>query len=226
METTRIPNYDDGSKTENTRVAYPVDYIPGAIIPSVCGHPKNVIFLTADAFGVLPPVSKLTSEQAMYYFINGYTSKLAGTEAGINEPQPNFSPCFGGPFLPRRPMEYAQWLAKRVEEQDSNVWLLNTGWTGGPYGTGQRFKLQYTRAFVTAILDGSLAESEYVKHPIFGLHIPTTAPNVPADVLDPRQTWEDGEAYDKMANELAQKFTTNDQKYDMTDEVRAAGPTA
>jgi phosphoenolpyruvate carboxykinase (ATP) len=184
-----------------------------------------VIFLTADAFGVLPPVSKLTSEQAMYYFINGYTSKLAGTEAGITEPQPNFSPCFGGPFLPRRPMEYAQWLAKRVEEQDSNVWLLNTGWTGGPYGTGQRFKLQYTRAFVTAILDGSLAESEYVQHPIFGLHIPTTAPNVPADVLDPRQTWEDGEAYDKMANELAQKFTTNDQKYDMADDVRAAGPT-
>ena len=225
-ETTRIPDYDDGSKTENTRVAYPVDYIPGAIIPSVCGHPKNVIFLTADAFGVLPPVSKLTSEQAMYYFINGYTSKLAGTEAGITEPQPNFSPCFGGPFLPRRPMEYAHWLAKRVEEQNSNVWLLNTGWTGGPYGTGQRFKLQYTRAFVTAILDGSLAESEYVQHPIFGLHIPTTAPNVPADVLDPRQTWEDGEAYDKMATELAQKFTTNDQKYDMTDEVRAAGPTA
>ena len=224
-EATRVPDYDDGSKTENTRVAYPVDYIPGAIIPSVCGHPKNVIFLTADAFGVLPPVSKLTSEQAMYYFINGYTSKLAGTEAGITEPQPNFSPCFGGPFLPRRPMEYAQWLAQRVEEQDSNVWLLNTGWTGGPYGTGQRFKLQYTRAFVTSILNGSLAESEYVQHPIFGLHIPTTAPNVPADVLDPRQTWEDGEAYDKMANELAQKFTTNDQKYDMTGEVRAAGPT-
>jgi phosphoenolpyruvate carboxykinase (ATP) len=223
-ENTRIPDYDDGSKTENTRVAYPVDYIPDAIIPSVCGHPKNVIFLTADAFGVLPPVSKLTSEQAMYYFINGYTSKLAGTEAGITEPQPNFSPCFGGPFLPRRPMEYAQWLAKRVEEQDSHVWLLNTGWTGGAYGTGERFSLKYTRAFVTAILDGSLAQSEFVEHPIFGLHIPTTAPNVPAEVLDPRQTWADGAAYDATATELAQKFRTNDQKYDMSDDVRNAGP--
>jgi len=222
---TRIPDYDDGSKTENTRVAYPIDYIPDAILPSVCGHPKNVIFLTADAFGVLPPVSKLTSEQAMYYFINGYTSKLAGTEAGITEPQPNFSPCFGGPFLPRPPMEYAQWLAKRVEEQDSHVWLLNTGWTGGPFGTGERFSLKWTRAFVTAILEGSLAESSFKKHPIFGLHIPETAPNVPSEVLDPRQTWADGDAYDVMATELAKKFKTNDQKYDMTDAVRAAGPT-
>ena len=225
-EDTRIPDYDDGSKTENTRVAYPVDYIPDAIIPSICGHPKNVIFLTADAFGVLPPVSKLTSEQAMYYFINGYTSKLAGTEAGITKPQPNFSPCFGGPFLPRRPMEYAQWLEKRVEEQDSNVWLLNTGWTGGAYGTGERFSLKYTRAFVTAILDGSLAQSEFVQHPIFGLYFPTTAPNVPAEVLDPRQTWADGGAYDATANELAQKFRSNDEKYDMSDAVRAAGPSA
>ena len=225
-EDTRIPDYDDGSKTENTRVAYPVDYIPDAVIPSICGHPKNVIFLTADAFGVLPPVSKLTSEQAMYYFINGYTSKLAGTEAGITKPQPNFSPCFGGPFLPRRPMEYAQWLEKRVEEQDSNVWLLNTGWTGGAYGTGERFSLKYTRAFVTAILDGSLAQSEFVQHPIFGLYFPTTAPNVPAEVLDPRQTWADGGAYDATANDLAQKFRSNDEKYDMSAAVRAAGPNA
>ena len=161
----------------------------------------------------------------MYYFINGYTSKLAGTEAGITEPQPNFSPCFGGPFLPRPPMEYAQWLAKRVEEQDAHVWLLNTGWTGGPYGTGERFSLKWTRAFVTAILEGSLAESSFKKHPIFGLHIPETAPNVPSEVLDPRQTWCDGDAYDVMATELANKFKTNDQKYDMTDAVRAAGPT-
>ncbi len=223
-ENTRIPDYDDGSKTENTRVAYPVDYIPDAIIPSVCGHPKNVIFLTADAFGVLPPVSKLTSEQAMYYFINGYTSKLAGTEAGITEPVPNFSPCFGGPFLPRPPMEYAKWLAHRVEEQDAHVWLLNTGWTGGPYGTGSRFKLEWTRSFVTAILDGSLANSEYVEHPIFGLHIPTSAPNVPSEVLDPCQTWADFEAYDGMAKELADKFRTNDKKYSMDEAVRSAGP--
>lgn len=222
---TRVPDYDSSEKTENTRVAYPVEYIPDAQIPSVCGHPKNVIFLTADAFGVLPPVSKLTSAQAMYYFINGYTSKLAGTEAGVTEPQPNFSPCYGGPFLPRIPMEYANWLAKRVEEQDANVWLLNTGWTGGPYGTGERFSLQYTRAFVTAILDGSLAEVEYQVHPIFGLHIPTTAPNVPSNVLDPRLTWADGDTYDTKATELARKFRANDQKYDMIDTVRAAGPT-
>jgi len=221
---TRIPDYDDGSKTENTRVAYPLDYIPDAIIPSVCGHPKNVIFLTADAFGVLPPVSKLNSEQAMYYFINGYTSKLAGTEAGITEPVPNFSPCFGGPFLPRKPMEYATWLAQRVEEHDSNVWLLNTGWTGGGYGTGKRFKLEWTRAFVTAILDGSLAQSEFVAHDIFGLYIPTTAPSVPSEVLDPCKTWSDQEAYTKTAKELAVKFRSNDQKYMMDEAVRAAGP--
>ena len=223
-ETTRIPDYDDGSKTENTRVAYPVDYIPDAKIPSVCGHPKNVIFLTADAFGVLPPVSKLTSEQAMYYFINGYTSKLAGTEAGITEPIPNFSPCFGGPFLPRSPMEYATWLSRRVDEHDVNVWLLNTGWTGGGYGTGNRFKLAWTRAFVTAILDGSLAKSEFEEHDIFGLHIPTSAPNVPSEVLDPCQTWADRGTYDAMAKQLAEKFRANDQKYAMDDAVRAAGP--
>jgi phosphoenolpyruvate carboxykinase (ATP) len=223
-EETRIPDYDAADKTENTRVAYPVEYIPDAKIPSVCGHPRNVIFLTADAFGVLPPVSKLTSEQAMYYFINGYTSKLAGTEAGVTEPQPNFSPCFGGPFLPRPPMDYAKWLARRVEEQGSHVWLLNTGWTGGPYGTGERFRLDWTRSFVTAILDGSLADSEYVEHPVFGLFIPTSVPNVPDEVLDPRATWTDGEAYDKMATELAQRFRTNDEKYDMTDDVRGAGP--
>ena len=223
-DATRIPDYDDGSKTENTRVAYPVDYIPDAKIPSVCGHPKNVIFLTADAFGVLPPVSKLTSEQAMYYFINGYTSKLAGTEAGITEPLPNFSPCFGGPFLPRPPMDYATWLARRVEEQGSDVWLLNTGWTGGAYGTGNRFKLEWTRAFVTAILDGTLAQSEFVEHDIFGLHIPTSAPNVPSEVLDPCKTWTDRDAYEATAKELANKFRTNDQKYAMDDAVRAAGP--
>ena len=223
-EETRVPDYDAADKTENTRVAYPVEFIPDAKIPSVCGHPQNVIFLTADAFGVLPPVSKLNSEQAMYYFINGYTSKLAGTEAGVTEPQPNFSPCFGGPFLPRPPMDYAEYLARRVEEQNSNVWLLNTGWTGGPYGIGKRFSLQWTRAFVTAILDGSLADAEFAEHPVFGLYLPTSAPHVPAEVLDPRSTWADGKAYDTMATELAQRFRTNDQKYDMTDTVRGAGP--
>ena len=225
-EETCIPDYDSSQKTENTRVAYPIEYIPDAIIPSVCGHPKNVIFLTADAFGVLPPVSKLTPEQAMYYFINGYTSKLAGTEAGITEPQPNFSPCFGGPFLPRPPMEYATWLARRVKEQSANVWLLNTGWTGGPYGTGDRFKLSWTRAFVTAILNGSLAKAEFVQHDIFGLHIPTSAPHVPSEVLDPCKTWSDQSAYIAMAKELADKFRANDQTYAMDEAVRSAGPLA
>ncbi|MEM7260353.1 MAG: phosphoenolpyruvate carboxykinase (ATP) [Planctomycetota bacterium] len=223
-EATRVPDYDDGSKTENTRVTYPVSFIPGAKIPSVGSHPKNVVFLTADAYGVLPPVSKLTREQAMYYFINGYTSKLAGTEAGVTEPTPNFSPCFGGPFLPRPPMVYAEWLAKRVAEHDSDVWLLNTGWTGGPYGEGERFKLKYTRAFVTAILDGSLREVEYQEHPIFGLQIPASAPNVPAEVLSPRDTWKDGNAYDTKAKQLASLFRENDGKYDISDDVRNAGP--
>ncbi len=219
-----VPDYDDGSLTENTRAAYPVSSIPGAVEPSVAGHPRNVIFLAADAYGVLPPVAKLTPQQAMYYFINGYTSKLAGTEAGVTEPQPNFSPCFGGPFLPRPPMDYARQLARRVEEHGVDVWLLNTGWTGGPYGTGERFKLPWTRAFVTAILDGSLRDLEYVTHPVFGLHMPVSAPGVPAEVLDPRGTWADGEAYDAMAAKLAGLFRANDANYQMDDAVRAAGP--
>ncbi len=220
----REPDYDSAAKTENTRVTYPVNFIENAVIPSVGGHPKNVIFLTADAFGVLPPVAKLTPEQAMYFFINGYTSKLAGTEAGVTEPQPNFSPCFGGPFLPRPPMVYADMLVERVRKHGSDVWLLNTGWTGGPYGKGRRFRLAYTRAFVTAILDGSLREAEYETHPIFGLHIPKQAPNVPSDVLNPRQTWDDGEAYDIKAKDLARRFRENDAKYEISDAVRAAGP--
>jgi phosphoenolpyruvate carboxykinase (ATP) len=221
---TRVPDYDDGSKTENTRVTYPVSFIPGAVIPSVAAHPKNVIFLTADAFGVLPPVSKLSREQAMYYFVNGYTSKLAGTEKGVTEPQPNFSPCFGGPFLPRPPMVYAEWLARRVEEQDADVWLLNTGWTGGPHGVGHRFELKYTRAFVTAILDGTLRGASYEEHPIFGLSMPTKVAGVPSDQLNPRRTWSDGAAYDAKAKDLGRRFRENDGKYELTDEVRAAGP--
>ncbi|MCH2148063.1 MAG: phosphoenolpyruvate carboxykinase (ATP), partial [Phycisphaerales bacterium] len=214
----------DGAKTENTRVTYPVDYIPNACIPSVGGHPKNVLFLAADAFGVLPPVSKLTREQAMYYFINGYTSKLAGTEAGVTEPTPNFSPCYGGPFLPREPMVYADWLARRVEEHAADVWLLNTGWTGGAYGTGNRFALKYTRAFVTAILDGTLRNVDFIEDPIFGLSMPKSAPNVPSDILHPRSTWSDTEAYDAQAHLLAGLFRENDAKYTLADEVRAAGP--
>jgi phosphoenolpyruvate carboxykinase (ATP) len=223
-EQTRVPDYDDGSITENTRVTYPVTYIPGAVVPSVGGHPKNVIFLTADAFGVLPPVSRLDPEQAMYYFINGYTSKLAGTEAGVTEPVPNFSPCFGGPFMPRPPAEYARMLAHRIAEHGAHVWLLNTGWTGGPYGTGNRFKLAYTRAFVTAILDGSLAKQAFEHDPFFGLPIPTSVQGVPHDVLKPRGTWKDGAAYDAQAKKLAAMFRDNDAKYEMPEAVRAAGP--
>ena len=221
---TRVPDYDDGSKTENTRVTYPVSYIPGAVVPSMGTHPKNVVFLAADAFGVLPPVSKLSREQAMYYFVNGYTSKLAGTEAGVTEPQPNFSPCFGGPFLPRPPMVYAEWLAKRVKEHDADVWLLNTGWTGGPYGVGERFKLKYTRAFVTAILNGTLRKDSFEVEGAFGLSIPTEVPGVPSDVLNPRNTWADKDAYDKKATELARLFRENDARYEISEEVRAAGP--
>jgi phosphoenolpyruvate carboxykinase (ATP) len=221
---TREPDYDDGSITENTRVTYPVTYIPGAVIPSMGSHPKNVVFLTADAFGVIPPVSRLSPEQAMYYFINGYTSKLAGTEAGVTEPQPNFSPCFGGPFLPRPPAEYAGMLAEKIRTHKANVWLLNTGWTGGPYGTGQRFKLAYTRAFVTAILNGSLAKGSFEPDPVFGLPIPTKVEGVPTEVLKPRATWKDGAAYDAQARKLASMFRDNDGKYEMPDGVRGAGP--
>jgi len=221
---TRVPDFDDSSITENTRVTYPVDFIPHATIPSVCGHPKNVIFLTADAFGVLPPVSKLTPEQAMYYFINGYTSKLAGTEAGVTEPEPNFSPCFGGPFMPRRPSEYAQMLSERINKFKANVWLLNTGWTGGAYGDGHRMSLKDTRAMVTGILDGTLASEDYDTDPIFGLAVPRHVRGVPAGVLHPADTWNDKAAYEKQAHTLAKKFRENEQKFTMSDEVRAAGP--
>jgi len=221
---TRVPDYDDDSVTQNTRVTYPVDYIPGAVIPSVCAHPKHVIFLTADAFGVMPPISKLTPEQAMYYFINGYTSKLAGTEAGVTDPVPSFSPCFGGPFMPRPAAVYAHMLADRIKEHDAKVWLLNTGWAGGPFGVGQRFSLPYTRAMVTAILGGALDDTPTQEHPILGLHMPTSVPDVPDKVLDPRGTWDDAHAYDDKARELASLFRENDAKYDLTDEIRSGGP--
>jgi phosphoenolpyruvate carboxykinase (ATP) len=175
---------------------------------------------------VLPPLAKLTAEQAQYYFLNGYTSKLAGTEAGVTEPQPNFSVCFGAPFMPRPPMVYATMLADRIKKHGSDVWLLNTGWTGGGYGVGSRFKLAYTRAMVTAILDGSLKSVKTVEHPIFGLHMPVAVPGVPAEVLDPRNTWQDKAAYDAKAKELAAKFRENDRKFSITDAVRNAGPKA
>ena len=223
-DATRDPDYADGSVTENTRVTYPVDFIPGAIIPGVAGHPKNVIFLTADANGVMPPIAKLSPEQAMYYFVNGYTSKLAGTEAGVTEPVPNFSACFGAPFMPRPAKVYAEMLAERVREHGATVWLLNTGWTGGAYGQGKRFDLPYTRAMVTAILEGGLRDAEFHTDAIFGLAIPKHVPGVPDDVLSPRDTWQHPEDYDAKARELAAKFRANDAKYDLPDAVRAAGP--
>jgi len=221
---TRIPDYDATKYTENTRATYPIDFIPDAIIPSMAGHPKNVIFLTADAYGVMPPVAKLSREQAMYYFINGYTSKLAGTELGVTEPQPNFSACFGSPFLPRPAKAYAEMLAAKVAKHNADVWLLNTGWTGGPYGTGSRFKLAYTRAFVTAILNGTLRNATYAADPVFGLSLPQLVEGVPSEVLNPRNTWKDPAAYDAKAKELAKKFRENDKKFDMPEAVRAAGP--
>ncbi|MFO0783834.1 MAG: phosphoenolpyruvate carboxykinase (ATP) [Phycisphaerales bacterium] len=223
---TRVPNYDSDKRTENTRVTYPLDFVPDAVIPPLGKHPRNVIFLSADAFGVLPPVARLTPEQAQYYFVNGYTSKLAGTEAGVKEPTPNFSACFGGPFMPREPMVYAEMLADRIRKHSSGVWLVNTGWTGGPYGVGNRFKLSYTRAILSAVLDGSLAKASFVEHPIFGLHMPTVVPGVPTEVLDPRNTWADKAAYDAKAKDLAKRFRDNDVKYTLSDAVRKAGPRA
>ena len=222
---TRVPDYDDDSFTQNTRVTYPVDFIPGAVIPSVCAHPSNIIFLTADAFGVMPPIATLTPEQAMYYFINGYTSKLAGTEAGVTDPIPSFSPCFGGPFMPRPAATYAEMLAQRIKKHDARVWLLNTGWSGGPFGVGKRFSLPYTRAMVSAILEGKLHDTPTQQHPILGLHMPTSVPGVPDEVLNPRNTWDDKDAYDAKATELAKRFRDNDAKYDLTDEIRSGGPT-
>jgi phosphoenolpyruvate carboxykinase (ATP) len=222
----RTVDYTDNSETENTRVTYPVEFIPGAKIPSVGTHAKNVIFLTADAFGVLPPVSRLTREQAQYYFINGYTSKVAGTEVGVTEPQPNFSACFGAAFLPRPPHVYAQQLCQRMDEHDTNVWLLNTGWHGTKDGTLQRYRLRWTRSMVSAILDGTLADVHFHLDPFFGLHIPDEIPGgeVPTNILDPRNLWPDKSAYDAKAKELASLFAENDKKYEMDDDVRAAGP--
>jgi len=209
-----------------TRASYPLPYIRNHVPSGRGGHPKNVVFLTADAFGVLPPISQLSPEQAMYHFLSGYTARVAGTEAGVTEPQPNFSVCFGAPFMPRPPMVYATMLADRIKKHGSDVWLLNTGWTGGPYGVGSRFKLAYTRAMVNAIHDGSLKSVKTVEHPVFGLHMPVAVPGVPAEVLDPRNTWKDKAAYDAKAKELAAKFRENDRKFSITDAVRNAGPKA
>ena len=221
----RVPNYDDQSKTENTRAAYPVEFIDNAVIPGVGGHPKSVVFLTADAFGVLPPISKLTPDQAMYHFVSGYTAKLAGTEAGVgSEPQPNFSTCFGAPFLPLPPKVYAEMLGQRLKEHNAQCWLVNTGWTGGAYGVGKRMSLPYTRAMVRAAVDGRLLHAQYETESAFGLSIPKSCPDVPSELLNPRNVWKDKAAYDKQAAELAEKFAKNIEKFDVPEKIKAAGP--
>jgi len=221
---TRIPDYDDESKTENTRAAYPMEFIDNAMVPGVGRHPKNVVFLTADAFGVLPPVSKLTPEQAMYHFMSGYTAKVAGTEAGITEPQATFSTCFGAPFMPRAPKVYAEMLGQRLREHKAQCWLVNTGWQGGPYGVGKRMSLPYTRAMVNALVDGKLADVEFEIEPSFGLSIPKSCPGVPPELLNPRNSWKDKAAYDKLAAELSARFAKNFEQFDAAPEVKAAAP--
>ncbi|OZI10539.1 phosphoenolpyruvate carboxykinase (ATP) [Bacillaceae bacterium SAS-127] len=212
-ENTRLPDYDDNSLTENTRAAYPLQAIDNIVDPSVAGHPNTIIFLTADAFGVLPPISKLTKEQAMYHFLSGYTSKLAGTERGITSPEATFSTCFGSPFLPLEATRYAEMLGEKIDEHNAQVFLVNTGWTGGEYGVGSRMKLAYTRAMVQAALEGELNNVETYTTKTFGLQIPLHVPGVPDDVLIPRKAWADQEAFMKKAAELAGKFRENFKKF-------------
>ncbi|MEK6864987.1 MAG: phosphoenolpyruvate carboxykinase (ATP), partial [Thermoproteota archaeon] len=197
------PDYDDNRLTENTRVAYPLDYIPGAVIPSVGGHPKIIVFLTADALGVLPPISRLTKEGAMYHFMSGYTSKLAGTERGIKEPKSVFSECFGAPFMPRPASVYAKLLGEKITKHNTVVYLVNTGWSGGPYGIGTRIKIKYSRAMVTAALTGALDTIKYRHDDLFNLDIPVEVPNVPSEILDPKNTWSDKDSYKLSAKKLA-----------------------
>ena len=202
-------DFNNSTISQNTRGAYPIEYVTNARIPCMASHPTDVIFLTCDAFGVLPPVSRLTPEQAMYHFVNGYTAKVAGTEVGVKEPQATFSPCFGGPFLVWHPRKYADLLAERIRTHNANVWLVNTGWSGGPYGVGSRMKLAYTRAIIDAIHAGQLKDSPTQTDPIFGLHVVTSCPNVPTEILNPRQTWPDSAAYDATARKLADLFRDN-----------------
>ncbi|MFS8636727.1 MAG: phosphoenolpyruvate carboxykinase [Gemmatimonadota bacterium] len=225
---TRVVNWDDDSITENTRSSYPLQFIEGAVESGCAGHPNHVVFLTADAFGVLPPISKLTREQAMYHFLSGYTAKVAGTERGVTEPKATFSTCFGAPFLPLPASTYARMLGEKIERHNAQCWLVNTGWTGGPYGVGSRMKLAYTRAMVDAAISGKLDGVETRQDPIFGLHVPVSVPGVPDEVLMPRQTWADPAAYDEQAKKLAAMFRENFEKFaaDVSEAVRAAGPIA
>ncbi|HXP31585.1 MAG TPA: phosphoenolpyruvate carboxykinase [Stellaceae bacterium] len=223
---TRMPDLDDGSLTENTRACYPIDFIPNTAESGVAPHPANVIMLTADAFGVLPPIAKLTPEQAMYHFLSGYTARVAGTEKGLsNEPEATFSTCFGAPFMPRHPSVYAKMLGERVAQHKATCWLVNTGWSGGAYGVGERMKIAHTRALVRAALAGTLKNVPVRKEPFFGLFVPESCGEVPSAVLDPRNTWSDKSAYDATARGLTKRFETNFKKYEpyVDNDVKAAG---
>ncbi len=222
---TMMPNFNDSSLTENTRAAYPLDYIPGAVIPSLGGNPKVIIFLTADAFGVMSPIARLTKEGAMYHFMSGYTSKLAGTERGITEPKATFSECFGAPFMSRHASVYAKLLGEKITEHKTVVYLVNTGWSGGPYGIGKRMNINHTRRMVTAALTGELDAVKYRHDDVFNLDIPTECPGVPSEVLNPRNTWSEKDAYDVSAKKLAQMFVENFRKFgNISKEIVNAGP--
>jgi phosphoenolpyruvate carboxykinase (ATP) len=224
-ETHRV-DFSDTSITQNTRGAYPIEFIRNARIPCIADPPTDVIFLTCDAFGVLPPVSKLSPAQAMYHFISGYTAKVAGTEMGITEPQATFSPCFGGPFLVWHPMKYAELLAQKIQRHGVNVWLVNTGWSGGAYGVGKRLKLAMTRAMIDGIHSGELSKAPSRPDPVFGVETITQCPGVSPEVLVPRDTWSDKAAYDATARKLADLFRANFRQYEnnVHPDVRAAGP--
>jgi phosphoenolpyruvate carboxykinase (ATP) len=226
LEEDRKVDYTDVSITENTRGAYPIEFIQNAKIPCIAAHPTDVIFLTADAFGVLPPVASLSPAHAMYHFISGYTAKVAGTEMGVTEPQATFSPCFGGPFLVWHPSKYAELLAEKMRKHDARVWLVNTGWGGGGYGVGQRISLKNTRAIIDAIHTGALNDVKTERHPVFGFDIVTEVPDVPSQILNPRNAWVDKAAYDATAKKLAGLFNKNFETYAgrASAEVKAAAP--
>jgi phosphoenolpyruvate carboxykinase (ATP) len=226
IEGTNQIDFSSKKITENTRVSYPLTFISNALEPSIGKTPKNIFFLTCDAYGVLPPISKLTAGQAMYQFISGYTAKVAGTEAGVTEPKSTFSACFGAPFLPLHPAQYAEMLGKKMNEHNVNVWMINTGWSGGAYGVGSRMKLGYTRAMITAALEGKLDNVEYIAHRVFGVMMPTECPGVPSDILSPRNTWADEDAYDAMSKNLGEQFIKNFEKYasGANEEILAAAP--
>jgi phosphoenolpyruvate carboxykinase (ATP) len=225
FEGTNKIDFSNKKITENTRVSYPLDFVGNAIEPSMGGIPKNIFFLTCDAYGVLPPISKLTPGQAMYQFISGYTAKVAGTEAGVTEPKSTFSACFGAPFLPLHPGFYAEMLGKKMRKHNVNIWLINTGWSGGGYGIGKRMKLSYTRAMIAAVLNNDMHVS-FEKHPVFGMMMPLSCPNVPSEILNPRNTWSDKNEYDKKATDLAKQFIKNFEKYasGVSEEILKAAP--